>query len=98
MKKKYKVVSRTRFIIFITLMILIMFSSIRIVFGFDNSDSINKNRYKSTTVQEGDTLWSIAQSNYDENVDIREKIRDIIKINHLETVDLHSGDEIMLPI
>ena len=54
-------------------------------------------------VASGDTLWNIAEelqstNNYYSNKDIRYIISDIKDINNLESSNIYSGQELMIPI
>ena len=46
-------------------------------------------------VQAGDTLWAIAETHYDG--DPREAVWRIEQRNHLESVDIHPGQALLLP-
>jgi Tfp pilus assembly protein FimV len=50
-----------------------------------------------TTVQPGDTLWSVALRIAPDN-DPREVIDQIRRINHLETAGLRAGQQLLLPV
>lgn len=49
-------------------------------------------------VQDGDTLWSIVEENYNFNGDIRAAISEVKSINHMENSNLAVGDIILVPI
>lgn len=49
-------------------------------------------------VQEGDTLWSIVEENYNYSGDIRAAISEVKSINHMPNSDLAIGDVIYVPI
>jgi LysM repeat protein len=52
---------------------------------------------QQTTVQSGDTLWSIAQRIAPDN-DPRDVIAQIRRINHLQSSSLRVGQQLLLPV
>ena len=48
------------------------------------------------TVHYGDTLWSIAEEYKPDNVDVREYIHDIKKLNKMSDSTIHGGDTILV--
>ncbi|MDH3731716.1 MAG: LysM peptidoglycan-binding domain-containing protein [Acidimicrobiia bacterium] len=48
-------------------------------------------------VQPGDTLWSIAEAAYDDDVDTRQAIHSIRALNELDTSSLSIGQPLLLP-
>ena len=53
-------------------------------------------RLEQTTVQPGESLWSVAQRIAPEN-DPREVIAQIRRLNDLESVELQVGQQLLLP-
>ena len=49
-------------------------------------------------VQDGDTLWSIVEENYNYSGDIRAAISEVKSINHMSNSNLAIGDVIYIPI
>lgn len=49
-------------------------------------------------VVEGDTLWTIAESFTDDEVDIRKTVYEIRKTNNLRTAEIYPGDVILIPL
>lgn len=74
-----------------------------LILGDNVSLSHKEMRYKDLYVASGDTLWSIAtnelnnNSNY-YNKDIREIIRDIKSINNLGSSVLYIGQKLLIPM
>lgn len=48
--------------------------------------------YASLMIEEGDSLWSIAEANKPDDVSVHEYIKHIKKINQLSTDDIHAGN------
>ena len=100
MKKKQKslknINKKTLIIIILTLLIVICIFS-------NNSYSNVKVSYKTIFTSKGDTLWSIAENeinnnNYYSNEDIRKVVFELKKINNLDTNILSEGTELKIPI
>ena len=77
---------------FIALLLLFMKTSL----------SHTETNYKKVAVIKGDTLWSIAKyekenNGYYQEIDIREIIAEIKSINQLKTSNLTEGDELTIP-
>jgi LysM repeat protein len=54
-------------------------------------------RYKSVMLQEGDTLWGIAEEYMDESYSsIEEYIIELKKINNLDSDEIHEGSYLMI--
>lgn len=100
MKKKQKslknINKKTLIIIIFTLLIVICIFS-------NNSYSNVKFSYKTIFTSKGDTLWSIAENeinnnNYYSNEDIRKVVFELKKINNLDTNIISEGTELKIPI
>ena len=58
--KRYKVVNKTRFCIFITLSFVLIFGLISLIFSKERAySSVHEVKYFEVEVVEGDTLWTI---------------------------------------
>lgn len=54
--------------------------------------------YHRIEISEGDTLWSIAQQNYNaQDQTIREYIEEVQQINHRSSETVYAGEELMIP-
>jgi len=100
--RKMKIVSKTRFAMSLTLILVFVMSTSMIAFGAFDSDAIEESDYKTYTVQSGDTLWSIAstmnQEHFDETKDVRKLIYAIRKTNQLDGHTIFIGQDLQLPI
>ena len=52
---------------------------------------------QTVTVAPGDTVWSIASSHYPDDGDIRQRVDDIMSINHLSGGSLVPGQALTIP-
>jgi LysM repeat protein len=52
---------------------------------------------QQTTVQQGDTLWTVAQRIAPDN-DPRDVIAQLRRINHLQSSSLRVGQQLLLPV
>lgn len=80
--------------------ISLVFVCIILFFGkatASGTDGLHK-YYSSMTVETGDTLWSIAESNIEGYDSVDEYIEEVVFINHLSSADeIKSGDCIIIP-
>lgn len=66
-----------------------------------NADAITNTRFKyytSITVEEGDTLWSIAEEyKTEEYASIKAYIKEVKQINHISGTEIYSGSALVVP-
>lgn len=97
--KRYKVVNKNRFFIFITIVLLIGGITITTIFttakAYSNPVDLP---FEEIIIVEGDTLWFIALDFMPQNYDVREMVYNIRQINDMKTVAIHPGDIIKVPI
>lgn len=92
-QKKIKNIKKQR-MIFILIILIMIIGFISVLFNINNNDEdvILKEYY----VCERETLWSIASSVNDNNIDVREIIYIIKKDNNLSNSSLKEGQVILL--
>lgn len=95
-----KIVNKTKFIR--TISILIMLISI-VIFFSKNTYSNGEISYKEDYIYAGDTLWSIAKNEiennkYFENKDIRAVVNELKTVNNFSNSELYEGQKIKIPI
>lgn len=99
MKKRYKIVNKKRFYLFITSVFAVI-SIILFTLLFNNKahSSAYRVKYREIQVAEGDTLWNIALNYLPEKTDIRKMIYDIKEFNGMKDSYIYPGDIIKIPI
>lgn len=95
-----KVINRKKFFRSITFLVIVL-SFISLSF-LNKSSSKEIQNFKTITVTEGDTLWSIAEyekeeNSYYNNFDIRDIIHSIKKINNLKTSSINVNQNLIIP-
>lgn len=95
-----KIVNKKKFIrsVSITLGLIIFLILLLMNTSFSHTEII----YKKISVISGDTLWSIAKQErnnnlYFEDKDIRDIVNEIKYINNLNSSNLNVGDELTIP-
>jgi cell division protein YceG involved in septum cleavage len=88
----------TTLLMILVVMIVFLFACL---FGFSKkavaTDRTVKT-YQSYTIQEGDSLWSMAMEYAPEEMDLSTYIQEVRQVNHLKTNTIISGESIILPI
>lgn len=92
-----RIKSKKRFFIFIVIC-MVIFTAIfnGIIGGYEAVASDKTQDYISVNVQPGDTLWDIAQNYMPEDMDTREAVYIIKKINDIES-SIAEGQTIYIP-
>lgn len=89
----YKIKDKFRFSIFLLSTVLLIAGPM-----FITASASPNNESKIVIVQEGETLWSIAEDNFDyKKEDIREYIYNIRTVNNLEDSSINIGQRLKLP-
>lgn len=98
MTKRYVVTNKKRFFTFITLSLLILIALATLIVSSHKSHSQEEIYFNEYRVGEGDTLWKISNYYSDGNIDIRQFIYEIKRLNDMETSAIYEGDIIKIPI
>lgn len=86
-----RVVNKKRFIIVITILIVLAITLC------SHCSAIPKNNeIESITVSAGDTLWSIASEHKKSGQDVREYLYELRKLNNLENCTIYPGQKIKI--
>ena len=97
MKKKYRIKSKFRFILFMTITMIMVFSLVGTFTGLNDAESLTKATYTEIRVQTGDTLWNLAEEFGPDNKDIREIVYQICKVNDISADSIYPGQKILIP-
>lgn len=97
--KKYKIVNKSRFFVFIVFVVYVYISMFSMFNSFGRAEYISSDiNYEEVYVETGDTIWSIATShNYIES-DPRDIVAEIRSFNNLNDVVIKPGDIIKIPL
>ncbi|MBO4235157.1 MAG: LysM peptidoglycan-binding domain-containing protein [Firmicutes bacterium] len=98
MFKKYRIVSKVRFSLFIIVALVVIIGSMSMFFRPTYVSGSTEMVYETVVVKSGETLWEIASRYIDDKTDIRMFIYDISKINNLTDSQIVSGQEILIPM
>lgn len=98
MKKTYRIANRFRFTLFVVCSIIIMTTALNFALGFNTADSLTMTEYQSVDVVYGDTLWTIAQDYMPDDLDTREAVFQLCKLNGIKADQLYAGMTIQVPV
>lgn len=98
MTKRYVIINKRRFFTFITLTLLVLIAILTLIVSSHRSNGQEQIYFNEYRVGKGDTLWNISNYYSDDNIDIRQFIHEIKKINDMETSAIYEGDIIKIPI
>lgn len=95
-----KIVNKTKFVRTISIFVILLGT---IVIFSKNAYSKGEVTYKEDYIYSGDTLWSIAENEiennrYFENKDIRAVINELRNVNNFSGAELYEGEKIKIPI
>ncbi|NLN13995.1 MAG: LysM peptidoglycan-binding domain-containing protein [Tissierellia bacterium] len=97
--KRYRIINKRRFFLFIISTFTIFFGIIFILSSSIRAHSaILCEEYKEIRVLEGDTLWGIARNYMPDKYDTRYLVHKLREFNELETAQIYPGDIIKVPI
>lgn len=97
--KRYVIVNKKRFTIFMTLVMIFSILMIQSVFALVNKvEGYSFPTYKQVIVEDGDTIWKIAEIHKQDDTDIRKVIHDIGSLNELNDYSIKPGQVILIPI
>lgn len=96
-KKKHRIKSKFRFILSMTIVLIIVIAISGIITGQNQALSLTKEAYIEITIIKGDTLWDLAKAYGPKNRDVRQIIYAICKINNVSPDKLQPGQKILIP-
>ena len=94
--KGYRITNRFRFIAFVAMSIIIFTMIFNFIFDLSSAHSESEDQFIQVSVMSGDSLWSIAET-YMPDVDAREAVYIIQKINRLESSNITVGTVLDIP-
>jgi len=97
MNKRYRIKSKFRFTIFLTLVIVMIILTAGTVVGANEALSLTKPVYTEVQIISGDTLWDLAKEYGPNDRDVRKVIHAICEINDISADDIQPGQSILIP-
>lgn len=97
MKRKYRIKSKFRFTLFISLVLVMVLLTTGTVLGLNRSNGIGTPAYITVEIQSGDTLWELASQFGPDGTDPRKVVKEICRINGISADQLRPGQEILIP-
>lgn len=96
---KVRIVNKKKFIRMVAGIVIILAS---IFIGLNKAYSSGEMEYKQEYVVSGDTLWSLAEkeaqeNEYYKNKDVRDIIQELKYVNQLESNNLEIGQKLLIP-
>lgn len=98
MKKRYVIKSKLRFVIFLTVTLLVLISTVTTVFGLNNANSTSFKQYDQVQIESGDTIWDIASDYTHKEQDLRKLVYEICQLNDISAEQLQTGEIILVPV
>ena len=98
MRKHYRIKSKGRFFVFVTLCLMIVFVSATAVFGVPAAHAASAEEYVEVVVKSGDTLWNIARAYGPSNADLRVVVYNIERVNGISADSLMPGQILLVPV
>jgi hypothetical protein len=93
-RRRRRLAGLLRFAVFLLLVFLAVWAGVRVAHAGDDGTLYTGEAY---VVRTGDTLWSIADVTYGDEIDLRAAVRDIAHVNGLDGPELQPGDVLRLP-
>ena len=95
--KKYRVANKARFTVFVAIAIVALAFVISTALGFNTASGASTQQYIQVEVKAGDTLWALAQEYGPSDMDVRNVIYEICRLNGITAADLMAGQYITIP-
>ena len=96
--KRYRIKSKFRFTIFIALMVVLTAFVTSTFLGLDDASSLSEEpSYTQVEIQAGDTLWNIAAQYGPQNMDRRQLVFEICRLNDINADSIRPGQTILVP-
>ena len=96
--KRYRLKSRSRFMLFITVIMILFVSMTYTALGVNDASSLTMQEYIGVYIEPGDTLWEIASEHMSEHMEIRKAVYVLCEVNNITADTLQPGQTIMVPV
>ena len=97
--KRYRIVNKTRFYVFIILTVYFSFSVLSFFKSFGRAEDLESNvKYEEVYISKGDTIWDIALEYKPDKSDVRDIVGEIRDFNKLDDLSIKPGDIIKVPL
>lgn len=97
-KKRHRLISKSRFTLFIACMMITMIYATNTVLGANTATCESKPTYAQIVVESGDTLWNIASDYGPQGQDLRKVVNEISKVNELSAnSSIQPGQLLLVP-
>ena len=96
--RRYRVSSKIRFSIFLAFIAVLILSTYMAFVRVTDAQGDTVERYEIISVNDGDSLWTLAKNHVPKDMDIREYVYHVAKYNDVDPGDLNPGEKIKLPI
>ena len=97
MTRRFRIKSKSRFLIFLLICMFILTGAFNTMTGaYDALASDSPQGYISVNVTAGDTLWNIAENYMPSDMDTREAVYIIKKVNNIDST-VRDGQTILIP-
>ena len=92
------IINRIRFTALMVAVMLIVGMAGSLMMGTFKAEGSSRTTYETITVQDGDTLWAIAETYKPAGKDIRDFIYEICDYNNISAGAIYHGQDIIIPI
>ncbi|MBQ9930957.1 MAG: LysM peptidoglycan-binding domain-containing protein [Firmicutes bacterium] len=96
-RKKYKIVSKFRFTMFLTVIFAVGLF-VGGVTGMYDASSMSEPLYTEICVESGDTLWDLAGTYGPQDEDVRKVVHAICKTNDISASAIYPGQMLLIPV
>ena len=95
--KRYRIKSNFRFITSLVIALCMIIGTGYFIMGFGDSTALTEHENQIEYVDNGETLWSIANNYKSEDTDVRDAIYMICQANDISADQLQSGMKLVIP-
>ena len=95
--KRYRIANKFRFTAFVAIALIVLAFVISTALGFNTISGASRQEYVQIKVQSGDTLWALAKEYGPADMDIRNIVYEICRLNGVSADTLQAGQYITIP-